>query len=164
MNINPQTLQSVSTRTYFLSAAASATPHTTNHSSTVTPGICCQKQPYADLDNKDGVKEVVDAHFSAAALAAAHATRQTSTVTPSAHRHKRDLLTPRMTTTGIVVVIDDGADGDYLDYLCKSAKDAEDSDDDDMEVVKRPAHNTPSNGRTAKKRAVETEVSELVLM
>ena len=104
INISLQTLQSVSMRTHFLSAAASATYHAKNHSnsSTVTPGLCWQKRippPNSDddsddEDNEDDVEEVMDAHFAAAALDGACVTLKTSTVTPSAPCRKWDLPNP----------------------------------------------------------------------
>ena len=61
-------------------------------------------------------------------------------------------------------------DGDYLESFHHYTKNAEESDSDNsndnvVEVVEHPPTRRASlNGRAAKKRAVETEVSDLVLL
>ena len=115
MDISPQTLQSIITRTHFFSVAASAVACTTNQSSSVTLGIRRHKcTSLSDLDNNDDVKEVVDAHFTATASAAAHTTTQTSTISPMVRCRKWDPLD---------FSDDDGWDGTSLDDDGKAVDD-----------------------------------------
>ena len=140
MNISPQTLQSISMRTCFLSAAASAVAGVIDQNLTVTPGVCHQKRissPDSDdnWDNNYDIEEVVDAHFSVAASAAALATDQLSTVTLEACCQKPppdsldDINWDGMSPGDDIekVVDDDSADGEYLDYFWFSAEDADDT-------------------------------------
>ena len=130
MNIIPQTLQSISTRTHFLSVAASAAARVTNQSSTITPGIRRQKRiPLPNSDNEwddnYDAKEFVNTHFSVASSAVARTTVQTSTVTPGIHCqkciHPPDLDNDWDGTSPDddveVVVNDNSAYREYLDYF-----------------------------------------------